>query len=493
MPIATKPVEKASNASVDSCAFWYGDMHLSVNDNTWQQSVDESTGVPNGVDVNGSLPSTFLDGSTPKAQPMEPGWSSYNAPPADSDSTDWSMRTGLTPTGGDSAAWSASMSNLSHQHQQANQQSQHLHPSPKTGTSQQTYTRAVAPMPIPERSSTEPLWRRRLNAKNSELSQLHSRMSAPDVNGSEKSLSPVSAVGNSNNGGVQPQQASTWQQNSNTNGGEGDHDFTHASPDTLRMLGVDPNSFPQTTALANVSQSNNNMALYQQAGELVTNANANANNFAAAQMAVMQAFNNDPMAQQSSANLSSSLPQYDSMNMMDYNVRQSPRAFRRSLQDGDLHMFEDSSTAAMYMGGGYRSSSDDFNLGTSSAYMSAFAPSSSGDMNSSDGSSAAMASGKGVINKVIVPTAHGAPSDAIDLRTGEAGQMRHVCPHPGCDKHFSTSGHARRHSRIHDCLRPFECPHQGCHATFTRRDNCTQHQRARHRFQLVAHRIGDEQ
>ncbi|PWN96975.1 hypothetical protein FA09DRAFT_292277, partial [Tilletiopsis washingtonensis] len=53
----------------------------------------------------------------------------------------------------------------------------------------------------------------------------------------------------------------------------------------------------------------------------------------------------------------------------------------------------------------------------------------------------------------------------------------YVCPHKGCDKTFSTSGHARRHSHTHKPQQPFVCPHDGCDATFSRRDNCTQHQR----------------
>lgn len=97
--------------------------------------------------------------------------------------------------------------------------------------------------------------------------------------------------------------------------------------------------------------------------------------------------------------------------------------------------------------------------------------------------------GKGVINKLVV-------SKGIKMQGDSDGdedhEVRHVCPVEGCDKHFSTSGHARRHSRIHAALRPFECPHEACGATFTRRDNCTQHQRARHNSQLVAHRIPAE-
>ena len=100
--------------------------------------------------------------------------------------------------------------------------------------------------------------------------------------------------------------------------------------------------------------------------------------------------------------------------------------------------------------------------------------------------------GKGLIGKVVVSPAAGAGTDVVDLHTGRVRRLRYMCPHMGCGKHFSTCGHARRHSRTHDCLRPFQCPHEGCRATFTRRDNCTQHQKIRHKFQLKAHRMGDE-
>lgn len=71
---------------------------------------------------------------------------------------------------------------------------------------------------------------------------------------------------------------------------------------------------------------------------------------------------------------------------------------------------------------------------------------------------------KGVINKVA---------------TGRGGETRHLCPQAGCSKTFSTSGHARRHSRIHSSLRPFQC--SSCSSTFSRRDNCVSHERSRHR------------
>ena len=77
----------------------------------------------------------------------------------------------------------------------------------------------------------------------------------------------------------------------------------------------------------------------------------------------------------------------------------------------------------------------------------------------------------------------------IHVKLREGNETRYSCPCDGCDKHFSTSGHARRHSRIHSKLEPFSCPHIGCLATFTRRDNCTHHQRVRHHCSLRAGRL----
>jgi len=61
------------------------------------------------------------------------------------------------------------------------------------------------------------------------------------------------------------------------------------------------------------------------------------------------------------------------------------------------------------------------------------------------------------------------------------GSKRYLCPVSTCDRNFSTSGHAQRHSRIHSGIRPFKCPHKDCHTTFTRSDNCLQHQRSLHK------------
>lgn len=45
----------------------------------------------------------------------------------------------------------------------------------------------------------------------------------------------------------------------------------------------------------------------------------------------------------------------------------------------------------------------------------------------------------------------------------------------GCDQTFTTSGHASRHSKIHDSLKAISCTHAGCAKKFTRSDNMKQH------------------
>jgi uncharacterized Zn-finger protein len=85
------------------------------------------------------------------------------------------------------------------------------------------------------------------------------------------------------------------------------------------------------------------------------------------------------------------------------------------------------------------------------------------------------------IHKVMLSQGSGLRSrSSASHDSGQTSQVRHLCPHPGCEKHFSTSGHARRHSRIHGNIRPFTCPQPGCLATFTRNDNLQQHRRNRH-------------
>ncbi|CAD6887684.1 unnamed protein product [Tilletia caries] len=59
------------------------------------------------------------------------------------------------------------------------------------------------------------------------------------------------------------------------------------------------------------------------------------------------------------------------------------------------------------------------------------------------------------------------PRTRIVPQKGPDGKKRYPCSFPGCDKTFSTSGHAARHSRIHT----------GCKAKFSRQDNSLQHYR----------------
>lgn len=78
----------------------------------------------------------------------------------------------------------------------------------------------------------------------------------------------------------------------------------------------------------------------------------------------------------------------------------------------------------------------------------------------------------------------GAEEGEGESDAGDEVNKRYECLVPGCLKTFTTSGHARRHSRTHLGHKLFVCPHEGCRSTFTRRDNCRQHQRARHHMTL---------
>ncbi|CAO1638779.1 unnamed protein product [Sympodiomycopsis kandeliae] len=60
------------------------------------------------------------------------------------------------------------------------------------------------------------------------------------------------------------------------------------------------------------------------------------------------------------------------------------------------------------------------------------------------------------------------------------GKKRYPCNHPGCDKTFSTSGHAARHNRIHTGQKPYRCTFPGCKASFSRQDNALAHFRTGH-------------
>jgi hypothetical protein len=60
----------------------------------------------------------------------------------------------------------------------------------------------------------------------------------------------------------------------------------------------------------------------------------------------------------------------------------------------------------------------------------------------------------------------------------ERGQKRYPCrfrESMGCEKTFTTSGHASRHSKIHTAEKGVSCSWAGCQKKFTRADNMKQH------------------
>ncbi|KAL8419484.1 hypothetical protein RB594_002631 [Gaeumannomyces avenae] len=63
-----------------------------------------------------------------------------------------------------------------------------------------------------------------------------------------------------------------------------------------------------------------------------------------------------------------------------------------------------------------------------------------------------------------------APTD----RSGKRYPCRYRDSH-GCEKTFTTSGHASRHSKIHTAEKAVQCTHPGCSKKFTRADNMKQH------------------
>jgi uncharacterized Zn-finger protein len=63
-------------------------------------------------------------------------------------------------------------------------------------------------------------------------------------------------------------------------------------------------------------------------------------------------------------------------------------------------------------------------------------------------------------------------------RSGSSSGKRYPCRFKdshGCDKSFTTSGHASRHSKIHTAEKAVHCSFQGCQKKFTRADNMKQH------------------
>lgn len=59
-------------------------------------------------------------------------------------------------------------------------------------------------------------------------------------------------------------------------------------------------------------------------------------------------------------------------------------------------------------------------------------------------------------------------------RPGKRYPCRYRDSH-GCDKTFTTSGHASRHSKIHTAEKAVQCTFSGCSKKFTRADNMKQH------------------
>jgi uncharacterized Zn-finger protein len=63
-------------------------------------------------------------------------------------------------------------------------------------------------------------------------------------------------------------------------------------------------------------------------------------------------------------------------------------------------------------------------------------------------------------------------------RSGSNSGKRYPCRFKdshGCDKSFTTSGHASRHSKIHTAEKAVHCSFKGCQKKFTRADNMKQH------------------
>ncbi|KAL2756155.1 hypothetical protein ACRALDRAFT_2105987 [Sodiomyces alcalophilus JCM 7366] len=69
------------------------------------------------------------------------------------------------------------------------------------------------------------------------------------------------------------------------------------------------------------------------------------------------------------------------------------------------------------------------------------------------------------------------PSPTTSVPDGRAGK-RYPCRYReshGCEKTFTTSGHASRHSKIHTAEKAVQCTFPGCQKKFTRADNMKQH------------------
>ncbi|KAK2591406.1 hypothetical protein QQS21_010912 [Conoideocrella luteorostrata] len=69
-----------------------------------------------------------------------------------------------------------------------------------------------------------------------------------------------------------------------------------------------------------------------------------------------------------------------------------------------------------------------------------------------------------------------APASSVPSseRPGKRYPCRYRDTH-GCEKTFTTSGHASRHSKIHTAEKAVQCTYPGCQKKFTRADNMKQH------------------
>ncbi|ETS87704.1 hypothetical protein PFICI_01532 [Pestalotiopsis fici W106-1] len=65
-------------------------------------------------------------------------------------------------------------------------------------------------------------------------------------------------------------------------------------------------------------------------------------------------------------------------------------------------------------------------------------------------------------------------NSSVPERTAKRYPCRYRDSH-GCEKTFTTSGHASRHSKIHTAEKAVQCTYVGCHKKFTRADNMKQH------------------
>lgn len=68
----------------------------------------------------------------------------------------------------------------------------------------------------------------------------------------------------------------------------------------------------------------------------------------------------------------------------------------------------------------------------------------------------------------------GSVTSPLPERPGKRYPCRYRETH-GCEKTFTTSGHASRHSKIHTAEKAVQCTFPGCQKKFTRADNMKQH------------------